>query len=38
VRKLALAVAPDLRVGNDTADYHLRFKADMDDANARLRV
>ncbi|MBC7140062.1 MAG: AAA family ATPase [Defluviimonas sp.] len=38
VRKLALAVAPDLRVGSDTADYHLRFKADMDDAETRLRV
>jgi len=38
VRKLALAVAPDQRVGADTADYHLRFRADMDAAEARLRV
>jgi len=38
VRRLALAVAPDLRVGADTADYHLRFKADMEAAEARLRV
>jgi len=38
VRKLALAVAPDLRVGVDMADYHLRFKADLDAAAARLRM
>lgn len=38
VRRLAVAVAPDLRVGTDAADYHLRFKADMDAAAARLRV
>jgi MoxR-like ATPase len=38
VRRLAAAVAPDLRVGADTPGYHLRFKADLDAAEARLRV
>lgn len=38
VRRLAVSVAPDQRVGADAAEYHLRFKADMDAAAARLRV
>ena len=38
VRKLAVCVAPDQRVGADAAEYHLRFKADMDAAASRLRV
>jgi MoxR-like ATPase len=38
VRRLALAVAPDQRVGADAAEYHLRFRADLEAAQARLRV
>ena len=38
VRSLALAVAPDQRVGADAAEYHLRFKADLEDAEARFRL
>jgi hypothetical protein len=38
VRRLAVATAPDLRVGCDAAEYHLRFEADMVAAAARLRV
>lgn len=35
---LAAATAPDLSVGADKGDYHLRFKADLSAAQERLRV